>query len=94
MSDNTHADIESMPYEEARDELIGIVQRLETGNETLENSLALWERGELLAQRCQQWLDGRVRASRKSARIPNNSTTTKSRSHVARSLLPDRLCHR
>ncbi|ACV08408.1 exodeoxyribonuclease VII small subunit [Jonesia denitrificans] len=58
MSDNTHADIESMPYEEARDELIGIVQRLETGNETLENSLALWERGELLAQRCQQWLDG------------------------------------
>lgn len=57
MSDNTHADIESMPYEEARDELIGIVQRLETGNETLENSLALWERGELLAQRCQQWLD-------------------------------------
>lgn len=38
MSDNTHADIESMPYEEARDELIGIVQRLETGNETLENS--------------------------------------------------------
>lgn len=58
MSDNTHADIESMPYDEARDELIGIVQRLETGNETLENSLALWERGELLAQRCQQWLDG------------------------------------
>jgi exodeoxyribonuclease VII small subunit len=58
MSDNTHADIESMPYEQARDELIGIVQRLETGNETLENSLALWERGELLAQRCQQWLDG------------------------------------
>ena len=47
-----------LSYEQARDELIGVVQRLETGGTTLEESLALWERGEQLAARCQQWLDG------------------------------------
>jgi exodeoxyribonuclease VII small subunit len=45
-------------YEQARDELVAVVQRLETGGEPLETSLALWERGEALAARCQQWLDG------------------------------------
>ncbi len=47
-----------MTYEQARDELISIVQRLETGGTTLEESLALWERGEALAEACQRWLDG------------------------------------
>lgn len=45
-------------YEQARDELAGIVTRLEAGGTTLEESLALWERGEALAAICQQWLDG------------------------------------
>ena len=45
-------------YEAARDELISIVQKLETGGTTLEESLALWERGEQLASICQGWLDG------------------------------------
>ncbi|MCW2829587.1 MAG: exodeoxyribonuclease small subunit [Aeromicrobium sp.] len=45
-------------YEQARDELISVVQRLEQGGATLDESLALWERGELLAGICQQWLDG------------------------------------
>lgn len=49
---------ETMPYEQARDELIQVVQRLETGGTTLEESLTLWERGEELAGICQQWLDG------------------------------------
>ena len=35
-----------------------MVRRLETGGATLEESLALWERGEALAAICQQWLDG------------------------------------
>ena len=48
----------TIPYEQARDELISVVQRLETGGTTLEESLALWERGEELAAICQQWLDG------------------------------------
>jgi len=47
-----------IPYEQARDELIQVVQQLETGGTSLEQSLALWERGEQLAQVCQQWLDG------------------------------------
>lgn len=45
-------------YEQAREELVDIVRRLETGAATLEESLALWERGEALATVCQQWLDG------------------------------------
>ncbi len=45
-------------YEDARDELISVVQRLETGGTSLEESIALWERGEELAQVCQRWLDG------------------------------------
>ena len=45
-------------YEEAREELVDVVRRLESGGTNLEDSLALWERGEHLAQICQQWLDG------------------------------------
>ena len=50
-----------LPYEQARDELIAVVQKLETGGTTLEQSLSLWERGEELAAMCQRRLDG-VRA--------------------------------
>ncbi|MAS56824.1 MAG: exodeoxyribonuclease VII small subunit [Nocardioides sp.] len=49
---------EKPSYEEAREELIEVVRRLETGGTTLEDSLALWERGEALATTCQEWLDG------------------------------------
>jgi exodeoxyribonuclease VII small subunit len=51
---------ETLPssYEQAREELVEVVRRLETGGVTLEESLALWERGEALAAACQQWLDG------------------------------------
>jgi exodeoxyribonuclease VII small subunit len=45
-------------YEEARAELIEVVRALEAGGTTLEESLALWERGERLATVCQEWLDG------------------------------------
>jgi len=45
-------------YEAARDELADVVRRLEAGGTTLEESLALWERGEELARTCQEWLDG------------------------------------
>ncbi|MDO8106862.1 exodeoxyribonuclease VII small subunit [Isoptericola sp. b441] len=51
-------DVAAMTYEQARDELVLVVQRLETGDQPLETSLDLWERGEALAARCQQWLDG------------------------------------
>jgi exodeoxyribonuclease VII small subunit len=44
-------------YEAARAELREIVGKLEAGGQSLEESLALWERGELLADLCQRWLD-------------------------------------
>jgi len=49
---------EAPSYEESREELVEVVRRLEAGGTTLEESLALWERGEKLADACQQWLDG------------------------------------
>ena len=48
----------NLSYEAARDELIQVVNSLETGSATLEESLALWQRGEELANICQEWLDG------------------------------------
>lgn len=48
----------TMGYEQARDELIDVVRRLEAGGATLEESLALWERGEELARICRRWLEG------------------------------------
>lgn len=56
-------------YEQAREELSAIVRQLEAGGATLEESLALWERGEALATICQQLLDGvkaKLEASRPS----------------------------
>lgn len=49
---------ESLSYEQARAELVAVVEKLEAGGATLEESLALWERGEKLADTCQAWLDG------------------------------------
>jgi exodeoxyribonuclease VII small subunit len=49
---------EKLSYEQARAELASVVERLESGGGTLEESLALWERGEQLADICQRWLDG------------------------------------
>ena len=49
---------EELSYEAAREELVETVRRLEAGGTTLEESLALWERGEKLAGICQEWLDG------------------------------------
>jgi exodeoxyribonuclease VII small subunit len=62
--------LQALSYEEARDELIRVVGELEQGSATLEQSLALWERGEALAARCEQWLIGareRLDAARASA---------------------------
>jgi len=65
-------DIQGMSYEEARDALVGVVDRLERGGSTLEESLALWERGEALAARCETWLIGaraRLDAARSTAPV-------------------------
>jgi exodeoxyribonuclease VII small subunit len=55
------ADVAAMSFEDARDELVRVVAELEQGAPTLEQSLALWERGEALAARCEEWLLGAKR---------------------------------
>jgi len=61
--------VAELSYEQARDELMRVVAELEQGAPTLEHSLALWERGELLAARCEEWLIGakqRLEAARQN----------------------------
>lgn len=55
------ADVASLSFEQARDELVRVVAELEQGAPTLEESLALWERGEKLYARCEEWLLGAKR---------------------------------
>jgi exodeoxyribonuclease VII small subunit len=51
-------DVSTYSFEAARDELLTIVGKLEQGEATLDEALELWERGEKLAARCQEILDG------------------------------------
>lgn len=70
MSVSEARDPAALSYEEARDELIQVVARLEQGGTTLEESLQLWERGEVLAARCEEWLLGarqRLESARQNA---------------------------
>lgn len=67
------SDIAELSYEQARDELVKVVGALEQGGVSLEESLALWERGEALATRCEEWLLGakaRLDAARTAATTP------------------------
>lgn len=50
--------MDALSYEEAREQLVAVVARLEAGGASLEESLTLWERGEALAKRCEEWLEG------------------------------------
>ncbi|HEY0696921.1 MAG TPA: exodeoxyribonuclease VII small subunit [Micromonospora sp.] len=66
---DTSTSEERLSYEQARAELASVVERLEAGGTSLEESLALWERGERLAEICQRWLDGareRVETTRRA----------------------------
>lgn len=61
------ADVGSLSFEQARDELVRVVAELEQGSPTLEHSLDLWTRGEALAAQCEKWLLGarqRLQAAR------------------------------
>jgi exodeoxyribonuclease VII small subunit len=72
-SSETVADVASLSFEQARDELVRVVAELEQGAPTLEHSLALWERGEALAARCEEWLLGakrRLEAARGATETP------------------------
>jgi len=69
MSTPAVPDDAQLSYEQARDELMRVVQRLESGGAPLDESLARRERGERLATICQQWLDG-AKAKIDAARAP------------------------
>lgn len=56
MTDKSLADIQNLPFEKALAELEGIVQKLERGEVALEESIALYERGEGLKKRCETLL--------------------------------------
>jgi exodeoxyribonuclease VII small subunit len=66
-------DVASMTYEQARDELIKVVAELETGTVTLETSMQLWERGEALADKCEQWLSGARAQLEKAAKAKKSN---------------------
>lgn len=65
--------MDELSYEQARAELASVVEKLEAGGCTLEEALALWERGEALAAICQQRLDG-ARARLDAASVKENSS--------------------
>lgn len=72
-------EVSELSYEQARDELVQVVAELEQGSTTLEQSIALWERGEALAARCEEWLIGakaRLDAARAGAARPAASDDT------------------
>jgi exodeoxyribonuclease VII small subunit len=57
MTDSTES-ADEPGYEQAREELAAVVAMLEAGGLSLEDSLALWERGESLARTCERHLAG------------------------------------
>ena len=57
-SDDGRTPVDELGYEQARDELAEVVATLERGGLDLDASLALWERGEALADRCEAHLAG------------------------------------
>lgn len=56
MAENAHADVKTLSFEKALAELEQIVQKLEGGNVPLEESVAIYERGEALKNRCSELL--------------------------------------
>ena len=56
MADTSNPDVKKMPFERAIDELETIVKRLEEGKVPLEESVAIYERGEALKKRCEELL--------------------------------------
>lgn len=82
MADDTQTPVAELSYEQARDELVRLVARIESGEAPLEESMALWERGEALAAHCQAKLDqaqsqldaGAVTAAGSDATTPGTVT--------------------
>ncbi|MCY0903418.1 exodeoxyribonuclease VII small subunit [Arthrobacter sp. H14-L1] len=68
-----NTDVAALSYEQAREQLVSVVSQLEAGGASLEESLGLWERGEALAKKCEEWLEG---AKARLARDASGSGTS------------------
>ncbi|TDD86299.1 exodeoxyribonuclease VII small subunit [Saccharopolyspora karakumensis] len=69
-----HPEVAELGYEDARDQLAEVVKQLEAGGLSLEDSLALWEKGEALAAVCERHLAGaRERVERALAAVEEDS---------------------
>ncbi len=89
--DQTEDQTGDLSYEQAREELVETVRRLEAGGTTLEESLTLWERGEELARICQQRLDGarrRLDAAVAAGGDPSGAAAGEAEGDAARRLAP------
>jgi exodeoxyribonuclease VII small subunit len=75
-TDDSFPDIAGMRYEDAREELVSIVARLETGQAPLEESMQLWRRGQALAAHCSTWLDGAQSEIERATRPPADAGAT------------------
>ncbi len=92
-TDGSFPDIADMRYEDAREELIAIVAKLEAGQAPLEDSMQLWRRGEALAAHCATWLDGaqaEIERGHPSARCRRGAPRRRRHLRRGRRLLTDR----
>jgi exodeoxyribonuclease VII small subunit len=71
--------VDELNYEEAFAELESIVAALENSQQALEESLALFERGQLLAKRCADLLDSaELRVQQVNLRLPDQAREDRS----------------
>ncbi|MBA4085288.1 MAG: exodeoxyribonuclease VII small subunit [Kytococcus sp.] len=75
-TEQEQTDVADLSYEEARQELVELVARLEGGQAGLEESMRLWQRGEALAAHCEAWLDKAEASLSPDAATPPSSATT------------------
>jgi len=80
MAESNHADVALLPFERAIEELESIVKRLEEGKVPLEESVAIYERGEALKRRCEELLRLAGRVSRRSRSMRADDQPAPSRS--------------
>nr|WP_243400544.1 exodeoxyribonuclease VII small subunit [Arthrobacter sp. Bz4] len=76
-------DVSKLSYEQAREQLVSVVSQLEAGGVTLERSLALWERGEALADHCESCLRAPRNVSRRPATKPGKPASQSPRPRTA-----------
>lgn len=75
MEDKDNTVITDLPFERALEELEGIVRRLERGDVPLEESIAIYERGEALKKHCETLLKNAQARIEKITAGPNGEAS-------------------